>query len=54
MHIASLLNKGSLIPILLQGGADISIADNKANTAEQLAINKHSDDVLKQFAVLKL
>jgi hypothetical protein len=49
-----LLNAGHLIPPLLHAPADISIRDNSGRTAEQLATDKSSDEVLKQFAVLAL
>jgi ankyrin repeat protein len=53
-HIASLLNAGHLIPTLLHAGADTSLRDNSGRTAEQLAQDKSSDEVLKQFSVLAL
>jgi hypothetical protein len=53
-HIASLLNAGHLIPPLLHARADTSIRDNAGRTAEQLAQEKSSDEVLKQFAILAL
>jgi len=53
-HIASLLNAGHLIPPLLHARADVSIKDNSGRTAEQLAHDKSSDEVLKQFSVLSL
>ena len=53
-HIASLLNAGHLIPPLLHARADTSIKDKSGRTAEQLAQDKSSDEVLKQFSVLAL
>jgi ankyrin repeat protein len=52
LHIASLLNEGGLIPPLLHAGADTALRDNSGRTAEQLATDKSSDEVLRQFAVL--
>jgi ankyrin repeat protein len=54
LHIASLLNAGHLIPPLLHARADTSIRDTAGRTAEQLARDKSSDEVLKQFSVLAL
>lgn len=54
LHIASLLNAGHLIPQLLHANADTSIRDKSGKTAEELATDKSSDEVLKQFAVLSL
>lgn len=53
-HIAALLNAGFLIPTLLHAGADTAIKDNAGRTAEQLATEKSSDEVLKHFAVLAM
>ncbi len=52
--MAALLNAGFLIPTLLHAGADTSVKDNAGRTAEQLATDKSSDEVLKHFAVLAL
>ena len=54
MHIAALLNHASLIPLLLGAHVDISLQDQRGRTAEQLAMQSGSDDVVRQFDVLKL
>lgn len=54
LHIAALINCGALIPPLLHAGADTGIKDAAGRTAEQLALEKSSDEALRQFAVLAM
>ena len=54
LHIAALLNHHHLIGPLLAAGVDASLKDNSGRTAHQLALDKGSDDVLRQLDALKL
>ncbi len=54
LHIAALLNHGHVVPMLLHGHEDTSLVDNRGKTAEQLALDKQSEDVTKQFSVLRM
>ncbi len=54
LHIASLLNKGHLVPLLMGGGADVGLKDKAGTTAEELAQKSNSDEVARQFAVLHM
>jgi ankyrin repeat protein len=54
LHVAALLNNHHLIGPLLAAGVDASLKDNKGRTAHDLAMDKSSDDVLRQLDALKL
>ncbi len=54
LHIAALLNHHHLIGPLLAAGVDASLKDNSGRTAHDLALDKGSDDVLRQLDALKL
>lgn len=54
LHVAALLNRAKLIPLLLHAGSDVKLIDKHNKTAEQLAYDKSSDEVIRQFDVLKL
>jgi ankyrin repeat protein len=52
LHVAALLNRGALVGALLAHGADVSLRDARGKTAEDLATECGSEDVLRQFDVL--
>lgn len=54
LHIAALLNNHHLIGPLLAAGVDASLIDKSGKTAHELALDKGSDDVLRQLDALKL
>jgi ankyrin repeat protein len=54
LHIAALLNNHHLIGPLLAAGVNATLKDNSNHTAEELALDKGSDDVLRQLEALKL
>jgi len=54
LHIAALLNHHHLIGPLLAARVDTGLKDNSGRTAHQLAMDKGSDDVLRQLDALKL
>jgi ankyrin repeat protein len=54
LHIAALLNHHHLIGPLLAAGVDASLRDKSKHTAQELALDKGSDDVLRQLEALKL
>lgn len=54
LHIAALLNHHHLIGPLLAAGVDASLRDKSLRTAQELALDKGSDDVLRQLEALKL
>lgn len=54
LHIAALLNHSHLIGPLLAAGIDVSLIDKSGRTAQQLALEKGSDDVLRQLDAFKL
>ncbi len=54
LHVASLLNHGHLVGPLLSAGIDVSRVDRKGKIAEDLAGDKGSDSVLRQFSIMKL
>lgn len=54
LHIAALLNNYHLIGPLLAAGVDVSLKDKSGKTAQQLALDKGSDDVLRQLDAFKL
>jgi ankyrin repeat protein len=54
LHIAALLNHHHLIGPLLAAGVDVSLKDKSSKTAQQLALDKGSDDVLRQLDAFKL
>jgi ankyrin repeat protein len=54
LHIAALLNHQHLVGPLIAAGVDASLKDNSGRTAYNLAMDKGSDDVLRQLEALKL
>lgn len=54
LHIAALLNHHHLIGPLLAAGVDASLIDKSGRSAHDLALDKGSDDVLRQLDALKL
>jgi ankyrin repeat protein len=54
LHIAALLNHHHLIGPLLAAGVDVSLKDKSGKTAQQLALDKGSDDVMRQLDAFKL
>lgn len=54
LHIAALLNHHHLIGPLLAADIDVGLIDKSGRTAQQLALEKGSDDVLRQLDAFKL
>jgi ankyrin repeat protein len=51
LHIAALLNHHHLIGPLLSAHVDVKLKDKSGRTAQQLALDKGSDDVVRQLDV---
>jgi ankyrin repeat protein len=54
LHVSALLNHAHLIGPLLAAGIDTNLIDNSGRSAHRLALDKGSDDVLRQLDALKL
>lgn len=54
LHIAALLNNHHLIGPLLAAKVNVELIDKSGRTARQLALDKGSDDVLRQLDAFKL
>jgi ankyrin repeat protein len=54
LHIAALLNRSHLIGPLLAAGVDAGLRDRSDRTAQQLALDKGSEDVVRVLSGLQL